>query len=157
MLQSNQMLIQSQFAPAETRRNIWYARIPHTTKYNDLFQPEFFTNIASQLLVGDRIECYAEDGTYYAEVMVTAVAEKTSTQNPNWAKVIEIRHIDLVHPEDKKLELPSGFECRWRGGAKWSVIRLGASEPENQIIVEKQSSRADAIREFQKLKNKLVA
>jgi hypothetical protein len=157
MLQSNQMLIQPQFAPAETKRNIWHASIPHSNKISDIFQPEFFTNVASQLLVGDRIECYAEDGTYFLELMVTAVAEKTPTKNANWANVVELRRTDLVRAEDKGLKLPDGFAAKWRGGAKWSVIRKGATEPEDQVIIEKQPTRADAIREFEKMKSKMVA
>lgn len=157
MLQSNQMLIQPQFAPAETKRNIWHATIPHNNTVKDVFQPEFFTNVASQLLVGDRIECYAEDGTYFLELMVVAVAEKTATKNANWANVVELRYVDLVRTEDKGLKLPQGFTAKWRGGAKWSVIRQGATESEDQVVVERQSTRADAIREFEKMKNKMVA
>lgn len=157
MLNSTQVLIQPQFSPAETRRNIWHALIGHNIKKSDIFQPEFWANVAGQLTVGDRVECYAEDGTYFMEVIVIDIAQRTDTKAPNWANVVELRYHDLVRAEDKGLKLPEGFVAKWRGGAKWSVLRLGATQGEDQIIIEKQSTRADAIREFEKMKSKMVA
>lgn len=157
MLSSNQMLIQPQFSPAENKRNVWVATIPHSTEQEDIFKPEFFSNVAAQLTVGDRIECVAEDGTYFIEVYVIAVAEKTQTKNANWANVVELRNIDLVRREDKNLKLPVGFFAQYRGGAKWCVMRKGTEDGADTMIIDKQLSRADAIREFEKMKNKLVA
>lgn len=157
MLQSNQVLIQSQLSTAETKRNIWVATIPAGTEVEDIFKPEFFCNVASQLLVGDRIECYPEEGTYFMEVYVIAVAERTATKNANWANVVKLRYINLIREEDKALELPKGFYAKYRGNAKWCVLREGLDDGHDQLIIERQSTRADAIREFEKMKSKLVA
>lgn len=157
MLQSNQLMTESNFTTAETRRNVWCATVPYGVKKSDIFQPEFFANIAQRLTVNDRIECNDEAGTYFLELIVVAVAERIGNKAPNWANVVELRYCDLVRPEDKALKLPEGFYAKWRGGAKWSVLRRGAAEGEDVVIVERQQTRADAIREFEKMKSKLVA
>lgn len=157
MLQSTQMLTQPDFAEAAVKRNIWHAKIPAGTKKSDIFDPAFFSNIAAQISVGDRIECVAEDGSFFLELYVICVAERTDTKNPNWANVVEMRYVDLVREEDKGLRLPEGFKAKFRGGAKWCIIRKGATEAEDQNIIERQATKGDAIREFEKMKNKLVA
>lgn len=153
MLQSQQILIQPKFAPAEYKRTIWHAQIDHSTTLEDILQPEFFSNVCAEMRVGDRIECYDEAGTYFIELMVSAVAERTPTKAPNWAKTCVLRYCDLVGKDDKKLALPDGFYTKFRGGAKWSVMR----KSDETVLVERQVSEADAIREFLKQQKKMVA
>lgn len=151
-LKSNQILSQPNFAPAEFNRTIWHAKIPHYNTLEDIMLPEFWSNIAGQMRVGDRIECYAEDGTYFVELMVTAVAERTPTKPANWVKVFLMRNVPLI--EKTKLAVPEGFTVKFRGPtAKWCVLR----EPDGDVVVEKQASQTDAIREFFKIKDKMVA
>ena len=149
-------LLESLIAPAETKRNAWFITVPHATPIDDLFKPEFYIHIAYRLTVGDHIECLYEDGTLFIELMVTAVAERVENKAPSWANVVELRRVPLVRAEDKKLSLPQGFVTKWRGGAKWSVMRLGETPDKDVVIIEKQHSEADAIREFQKMKSKMV-
>lgn len=156
MLNPTKMVTDSHFQPADSRRNIWHCTVPSGTKKDDIFLPEFFSNVAGKVIVGDRIECVAEDGTFMMEVYVIAVADRTPTNAPNWVNVVELSYHNLVRKEDKDLKLPEGFFAKYRGGAKWSVIRKGETAAQDQVIVERQPTEGDAIREFNKMKNKLL-
>lgn len=157
MLNPTKMVTDSHFQPADSRRNIWHCTVPNGTQKDDIFLPEFFSNVAGKVIVGDHIECVAEDGTFFMEVYVIAVAERTATNAPNWVNVVELRYHDLVRREDKNLKLPDGFFTKFRGGAKWSVMRKGDNAAQDQVIVERQPTEGDAIREFKKMQSKLVA
>jgi len=157
MLEPNQRLIESQIAPAEQKRNIWLATIPYGTKRKDIFAPDYFANVAHMLNVGDRIECRDEAGEFEIHLSVIALGEKTQLKNSNWANVIELHTYELLREEDKKLKLPEGFQAKYKGGLKWCVVRLGAHPGEDQTIIDKQPTKGDAIREFEKMKSRMVA
>lgn len=105
----------SRFREAEVSRNVWVVVPEHDTSFEDLLQPSYWAHIAEKVRPTDRIEVYAEDGSYFAELIV-----RTSTRLS--VSVALLRKVDL----ETQIEMSSddGFEVKWRGPyMKHSVIR----------------------------------
>lgn len=82
-------LSQSDFVLAETVRNIHTARPGAGVPLERLFDRNYWAHVASGLRAGDRIEVEPQGGTWFAELRADVVG-------PNWAKMILLRHVDLV-------------------------------------------------------------
>lgn len=151
----NQVLIAPKFAEAQFRRTVWFVDAPHNVSLKDIVRPEFWANVAPQLTARDRIEVYDEAGTYYAELMVTQVAEKSATKPQNWAAVKLMRLVDLTKDDEEKTKaLPAGFEAKYLGPVqKWGIRRLS----DGNIVVDKQISRKEATEEFFRLQKQMAA
>ena len=67
-------LIGHNMQPAEYKRNTWRVNVPADTDYKELFVPSFWANVAIKLVRGDVIEVFAEDGSWYAELLVRVQA-----------------------------------------------------------------------------------
>lgn len=156
-LKSNQILVQAKFSEASFRRTVWYAEIAHGVTLKDVARPEYWANVAAGLVARDRIECYAEDGSFYAEFMVKKVPEKTATKPVNWAAVTLIRYVDLTKDQsDSKpaAALPAGFESFWKDPvSQWCVRR----KSDGQTLTEKNSSQSEAHDAFILLSKSMVA
>ena len=109
-------------ASAEFIRNIHCATIPFGTKPEDLLKPEYWAHVSAEFKAWGRIEARAEDGTWFAEYLITEVGR-------NWAKVKLLSKHDLTTrdvsmTESEKYSNPDlPYEVKWRGQAKWSVVR----------------------------------
>lgn len=67
-------ILDGQLPASEFARNVWIAKPePHVTK-NDMLRPVFWSHVAKKLRVGDRIEALSSDTTWFAELIVRAVA-----------------------------------------------------------------------------------
>lgn len=106
------------FAESSFVRTTFAATIPHDTPYEAIFDPMFWSNMARKMKIGDKIEVFAEDGSYYAELIVIAYA-------PQWVKVKEtLPKVSLVDDIEAPEEV-SGYEVKWRGpNGRWAVIKL---------------------------------
>lgn len=82
-------ITQDRFKLAETVR-MTHVIAPHQgTKVEDLTDPAYWAHVSAKMHAGDHIEAVAEDGTWFAELLVVR-AER------NWAKVALLRKVDLV-------------------------------------------------------------
>lgn len=59
------------FSIAESKRQCFVAVIPHGTRLEDIKSPSYFANVIKQIETFSRIEVHAEDGTFWAELLVT--------------------------------------------------------------------------------------
>jgi hypothetical protein len=108
-------LAANRFSLAETRRNIWQIVPEDGTPYESLFDKDYWAAMASKLRPYDRIELLADDGSFWAELLVLMA---TKTQ----AAVMELRKIDISTKEVTQVE--EKFAVKWRGPhSKWAVIR----------------------------------
>lgn len=126
-------LNQSRFNQAEYVRNIWAVTPEAGTKVEDMLDPAFWSHVAASLKPWDKIEVRAEDGTFYAELLVLQSAR-------NWAKVRLLSRVELkdAMPEGREVD---GHIIKWAGPhAKWRVIR----STDNAVIHEKAESEAAA-------------
>jgi hypothetical protein len=128
-------LTPNRFSLAETRRNIWQIIPEDGTPYELLFDKDYWAAMASKLRPFDRIEVLADDGSFWAELLVLMA---TKTQ----AAVMELRKIDISTKEVAQVE--EKFAVKWRGPhRKWSVIRSADSS-----IVRSGFESADDARTF---------
>ncbi len=61
----------------------------------------------------DRVEVMPEDGSYYAELIVLSCDKL-------WAKMAVVQYVQLAEAETAT---DDGYEVKWRGAKKHSVIR----------------------------------
>lgn len=104
------------FGPAESMRNCHLANVPAGTPFEDVLSPEFWKNYSPQLRPFDHIEIRAEDGKYWADVLVTDVGH-------GFAIVETINHKELSTIKEDRVSI-LGFTAEWGGTVdKYRVIR----------------------------------
>lgn len=131
-------LNKSSFGVAEFSRQIFLAVIHPETPFEAIFDPFFWTNVAKNINIGDKIEVLAEDNTYYAELIVTNCS-------PQWVKVkLLLDKVSLCDDGTAEPDGPEvGFDVRWRGPkVKWGVVKKEG----NIVLQENLSTRDDAQR-----------
>ncbi len=100
---------------AEQMRNIWYVTPEVNTPFEALLDPKYWAHVSAKFRPRDRIEVDAEDGSYFAELLVVDAGRL-------FAKVVVLRKHELVPVEIQ--DLSPDFEVKWAGPhAKWRVVR----------------------------------
>lgn len=111
---------------AEFERTIYAVSPEDGTKFEGMLHPAYWANVAQKFKTGDRIEVTAENGDWFAELMVVASARL-------WAKVVPLRFVELsaapIPAHDSEAPSQDGpdtkdFEVGYAGvKAKWRVVR----------------------------------
>lgn len=100
---------------ASTMRKLCAITPTAGTPFDALLQPSYWANVAERLRPFDRIEVLAEDGSYFAILLVRAASRLS-------AKVAVLEKYDLDAVDDTSAE--SAFFVAWRGPhQKHAVIR----------------------------------
>lgn len=122
----------SRFREAAVMRNIWQAIPEDGTPFEALLDPAYWSHHASKARIGDRIEVLAEDGSYFAELIVREQGNLS-------VKVAVLRKVDLeAVPETP---LAEGFDVQYRGQVrKHCVVRLR----DKAIVSEGHENKAAA-------------
>lgn len=111
--------------------NTWHASVGIEDTLEEITQSSFFAHISRKLRMSDRIIVDREDGTHVAELRVMNAGD-------NWAKVEVIYEHKakqtVTSPEE---EISTDYEIKWRGRAKWSVVRKADNAVLSENIVEK--------------------
>jgi len=97
----------SRFGSADQKRNIWHVVPEDGTVFDDVLAPVYWAHLASRLRPTDRIEVHAEDGSYFAELVVRSVGNLH-------AKVQVIRKIDFDVAVEAATDI-AGHEVMWKG------------------------------------------
>lgn len=122
----------SRFKQAEYERNIWVVTPEAETPLEALLNPAFWAHVASSFKPWDHIEVRAEDGSYWAELLVQDASR-------NWAKVAVLRQVQL-NGEAPRAEESDGHIVEWSGPhTKWRVVRKA-----DKAILKDSMSKADA-------------
>lgn len=107
----------SRLTPAEYKRATFYASPAAGTKPEDLLDDSYWVHVRRQLVPGTKIEAFAEDGSFYAEMIVLGVTD-------GGVKVdflFEPRTYAAPAHEDIDFQ---GHILRYTGThSRWSVIR----------------------------------
>jgi hypothetical protein len=103
---------------AENRRNVFCVTPEHGTPYDAILKDDYWAHVSAKMKPGDRIEVLAEDGSYFAELLVQDAGRL-------YAKVASLRHVKLDAVEVKEGGLVmEGYEVAWKGPQlKWCVLR----------------------------------
>lgn len=115
------------------------------TPLEHLMRPEYWANI-KQLKAGVRIWVFAEDESYWAELLVRRVGQ-------GYAKVQELRSGELdARGEDPKLT--DGYEIQFRGAVtKHRIVR----NKDGQVLKQGLDSHEDAVAWLRDHKRMLAA
>lgn len=103
---------------AEFERLIYVANPGEGVTMDDLLKPECWASVTNLLRPWSHIEVRAEDGSYYAELLVTGVDRA-------WAKV-EVLNFKELTTKDVALTAAtreSRYEIKHTPGLQWHVIR----------------------------------
>ncbi|WP_154905622.1 hypothetical protein [Klebsiella michiganensis] len=109
-------IIPSRLKLAEHARNTFRIAAEEGQSIDMFKQPAAWAHIAYQLKAGDKIEVFAVDRTWYAEGIVTSVKQLA-------AKVEFVIHQQFGDVESETKEDGSPYFVKFRGQAKWSIIR----------------------------------
>jgi len=119
---------------AEYTRTIFTATVERGHTRSDLVDPKYWAHIALKLKRGDRIEVTAEDGSFYAELMVIA-CDRT------WAQVHVLTWHDLSASTVKLTpEVLQEYMIDFKGPEYWCVIRRS----DNMVIQNKMNTEGEA-------------
>lgn len=115
-----QPITENRFSEASYKRNYWNIILPFDAPYEDLFAPGYWSHIAEKLRPMDRIEVFREDGTEWAELLVT-LTDRVS------AKVIELNRVSLE--KEDPVAVDPEYSIAWAGPHhKFRIIRLSDKE-----------------------------
>lgn len=128
-------LIGLRLAERAQKQNEWMATIEAGTPYKDILKSVYWTGVAAKLSQWDKICVRAEDGSYYAELIVT-MAFKTD------AVVRQIVYVELEALKEPGSVLTfKDYTVKFSGPqAKWCVIRRS----DNKLLRDGLSSSAEA-------------
>lgn len=124
-------LLPSRFKQAELVRNVWAIVPPAGTAFEEVLDRKYWSHVSTSLKPSDRVEVLAEDGSYFAELIVRATG-------PQWADVSVLRKCDL---DAVSLADDSAVSVEWRGPHhRFCVVRTS----DKQIIKGGFAEKADA-------------
>lgn len=122
----------SRFSLAEYERNIFVVTPETGTSFEELQDPAYWAHVAAKLKPWDMIEVRAEDGSYWAQMLVQDASRL-------WAKVTVLKHVQLHAVEQKSSEI-DGHLVKFGGPVKkWTVVRLT-----DKAVLRDGMSKADA-------------
>lgn len=106
----------NKFQQSEVVRNQWAVTPEFGTPPEALLDPAYWAHVSSKLSRGDTITALAEDDSYFAEYMVLSAGRL-------FAKVVMLRRVEITAAQIFNNDVPEGFEIKFRGPRKWSVLR----------------------------------
>lgn len=140
--------IDTEFKLAEFTREHWCVTAPHGTTVQDMLKPEVWANVARRLKPWSIIEVRAEDGSFFAQLVVLA-AERT------WAKCAVLFEVKLTTSDVSKTQDAgvSGYQYQWKGAKLGHcIIRINDKEP----VHINAPSKADALHWLTERKDQLA-
>lgn len=130
-------LKESNFQDATFWFNSWAANPDNGTTKEDLMKPAYWAHIAPKLRPGDLIQVRAEDGSYFAILIV-------KDRGRTWAKVEDVLFKDMTAHEFPEMATQDGeFSVKWAGPtAKFRVTRTS----DKAVMKDGFANKADADR-----------
>ena len=118
-------------------RTVWVITAHENTDPADLIDPAYWSHVAAKLRPWDRIEARANDGTWYAELLVMEAGR-------NWARAVLLNSASLT-TSDVAISQANGlspYEVAYRGPHdKWSVIR----KIDREVIHDGEQTQGGAV------------
>jgi hypothetical protein len=131
----NRRIIQHELQSAEYKRRDLIAQPEAGTTLAEMLDPNYWTHVAKQLQPGDRIDVRPADGSWFAELLVRAVA-------PFAAKVHVLQHVEFdAQAATERAPDPEGYELKHRGKNGWCVVRSV-----DKVVLTQEHPSAEAAR-----------
>lgn len=98
-------------------RNTWHAKPEFETPMDAMLDPAYWAHVSAKLRRGDIINALPDDNSYFAQFLVVDVGKL-------YAKVVKTPMCFEIKPAQMlNVEVPKGYEVKFRGPRKWSVLR----------------------------------
>lgn len=104
------------FKPANSMRNQWDVEPEFGVPSEALLDPGYWAHVSAQLRRKDIIYALSKDNTYWSELLVIDAGKL-------FAKVVQLRCVQITQAQMLNVQVPEGFEIKFRGPKKWSVLR----------------------------------
>lgn len=104
------------FQLSETVRNQWHAIPEYGTPPEALLTPAYWAHVSAKMRRGDIVCALSEDNSFFSELLVLDVGKL-------FAKVCQLRCVKITQSQMLNIEVPEGYEIKFRGPRKWSVLR----------------------------------
>ena len=120
------------FHQSEMIRNQWHCEPEFGTPAEALLDPAYWAHVSVKMRRGDIICAFPHDNSYFSELIVIDAGRL-------FAKVVQLRCVEISSAQQSTFVLPEGFEIKFRGPRlKWSVLRG------KQVMKEEFDRRASA-------------
>lgn len=132
-------LLESRVNPAGYSKQDWDVALPAKVSIEDIKKPAYWKQVAAKFNPFDTLRIIPVDNAFYAELLVLQVETGVGA-------VVKVKYYNDLKDE-KSEPLPSKadeFEVKWRGGAKWSVIR----KADSTVIAERLETEHEAKQEL---------
>lgn len=106
---------------AEHERLIWCCYPPASHTIEDLKRPEYWASVAPKLRPWNHIEAYAEDGTWYAELLVLAVERSHAIVHV--LNEYQLSSSDVALTQLANAGALSKYEIKHTPNLEWHVVR----------------------------------
>lgn len=131
-----QPLEESRIKSGDFVRQFYVATAFENTEPADLMAPEYWAHFAQKLRLRDRIEVWANDASWMADVVVLG-----ATKNAADVRILSVAYIDGMKPIGDAPDGIKSYEVRYRGiHSQWSVVRVA----DGAVVHEGEGSRAAA-------------
>lgn len=121
----------------------WKADIVRAHSFDDIGKTDYWSHVARNIKTDDRISAFAEDGSWYAELLVR-------DRGDNWAKVAVLSKHDFAGIDNDLARETNGYKVEYRGRIdKFSVIRVSDGEPVHRGYnseIEARNAMADYLK-----------
>lgn len=108
--------------------NIWCVTVPDNTPWDDVFEPNFFSNKAQEMRGGDVIRVLTDGARYEGELSVHSTFVVGNGTQPNRLHVYE-RFFKIV-PQFTRVVNEYDLHAKWGGTHyKWALYRQGDPIP----------------------------
>lgn len=119
---------------ADYLRQLYRVNVPSGVALQDTLESTFWAHVASKFVVGDKLELFAEDGTWYAELVVLVTSQVH-------AKVGVLLFKEFSPQRAKVKEEDPLFKIEWKGpNRKFAISRVS----DKAVVKEGFSDRDDA-------------
>lgn len=108
----------ARFKLTEHENNDWTVYPEKDTPLEAILEPGYWAHISAKLRPFDEIRVIAEDGSFYARLLVQDAGRL-------YAKVAKIEYVELNKVDVEQASgAIAGYKIKWRGPhEKWSVLR----------------------------------
>jgi hypothetical protein len=104
------------FKSSNSVRNQWDIEPEFGTPIEALLDPGYWAHVSAQLRRKDIITAMAEDNSYHVELLVIDAGKL-------FAKVVLKDRLDITSAQMLNVAVPEGYDIKFRGPRKWSVLR----------------------------------
>lgn len=134
MTKSLQPILPAAVKNAEFARTTYSAVLAEGITLSDVQKSEFWTHLSPKLQQWDRIEVIAEDGSFFAELLVSRVdANSQGTRTIRTPRVVLLQDVSLTpksDADDAEDGVPAGYSVAYGGPKyKWRVLQDGVTDP----------------------------